>query len=98
MGNYPMGAEYDSNAPYNEAKTFECEDCKGKGYICHAYDIKEHKTFECSEEEYENMLDDEDEAIANGEYIIQGEILECPTCFGSGEIEYDDEFIEYDDE
>lgn len=35
MSNYPDGAEFDTNAPYNQKDPImqECDECKGKGKL-----------------------------------------------------------------
>lgn len=51
MGGYPMGAQYDTRAPWNqkEPTMVECTACAGKGHHWYACDIRNNTTTECTE-------------------------------------------------
>ncbi len=63
MGNYPMGAEYDDSAPYNEKEKVVKFDVNIKGVYYYPYkgslDIEDmlSKVQEALKEEFENVRD-----------------------------------------
>lgn len=99
-GYYPAGAEFDPRAPWNEREPtmVKCEACDGNGYHWHSYDfVADHET-ECTEEEWEALPEDEEEAEALGLTCIKGEKEVCDACDGEGEIEYEPDYDDYDED
>lgn len=86
-GYYPAGAEYDPRAPWNEREPtmIECAACGGKGYHWHAYD-------------FEADRETEEEAIAKRMHFIKGEKETCEVCDGEGEVEYEPDYDDYDED
>lgn len=91
LGGYPMGAEYDRNAPWNqkEPRMVECPACGGKGHHWHAYNIRDNRETECTELVWGMLPETEEEAEAKGENFCQGEVEVCEVCDGEGEVEDD---------
>lgn len=77
-----------------EPRMIECPSCQGHGYIWHRYDIEENEETEVTEEEFNTLPVDEDEAAEKGERYCQGDKETCPVCDGTGEIEEDYELYE----
>ena len=50
LGGYPLGADYDPRAPWNqkEPTMVKCEACNGKGKHWYAYNIEENTETECT--------------------------------------------------
>ena len=99
-GYYPMGAEFDSSAPYNqrEPRMVTCEACDGKGYHWFNYNTETDEQHEITEDEWHQLLADEDVAEANGIIIIQGNVESCEVCGGIGKVEYEEDYEpDYDD-
>lgn len=86
-GYYPAGAADDPRAPFNEPRTCACKSCRGTGYKFYAYDLSSNKEYEVTEEEYQSLYEDEDEAADAGIAIIKGDEVECDECQGIGEVE-----------
>ena len=99
-GYYPAGAEFDPRAPWNEREPtmVECAACGGKGYHWYAYDIEADYETECSEEVWNMLPETEEEAEAKGEHIIKGEKETCEVCDGEGEVEYEPDYDNYDED
>lgn len=99
-GYYPAGAENDPRAPWNEREPtyVECAACGGKGYHYHAYDINTGSETECTEQTYNLLPEDEDEAIARGQHFCKGEMETCDVCDGEGEVEYEPDYDDYDED
>lgn len=100
IGGYPMGAEYDPCAPWNqkEPAMVECSGCSGKGHHWHAFDIRHNRETECTELVWNKLPETEEEAEAKGENYIRGEVEVCSVCDGNGEVEYDEDYEpDYDD-
>lgn len=53
---------------------------------------------ECTEEEYDQLPETEEEAEAKGEHIIKGEKETCEVCDGEGEVEYEPDYDDYDED
>lgn len=85
-GYYPAGAEYDPRAPWNEREPtmIECAACGGKGYHWHAYDFEADRETECTEETWELLPETEKET--------------CEVCDGEGEVEYEPDYDDYDED
>lgn len=86
-GGYPLGAQYDPRAPYNEV-TETCPECDGEGVIYMAWNMNR-----CSEERvnphlYSMLPKNESKAILRGSILIQDEPHECTRCDGAGYIVY----------
>lgn len=96
-GYYPAGAESDPRAPWNEREPtmVECAACGGTGYHYYAYDFVADCETECTEEEYDQLPESEEEAEAKGEHIIKGEKETCEVCDGEGEVEYEPDYDDY---
>lgn len=99
-GYYPAGAEHDPDAPWNkrEPTMVECAACGGKGYHWHTYDFEADNETECSEEVWNMLPETEEEAEAKGEHIIKGEKETCEVCDGEGEVEYEPDYDDYDED
>lgn len=91
IGGYPMGAEYDPRAPWNqiEPRMIECSACGGKGHHWCAYDIRNNREIECTELVWDMLPETEEEAEARGENFCRGEVVVCEVCDGEGEVEDD---------
>ena len=76
----------------------ECAACGGKGYHWYAYDIEADYETECSEEVWNMLPETEEEAEAKGEHIIKGEKETCEVCDGEGEVEYEPDYDDYDED
>lgn len=102
-GYYPAGAEFDPRAPWNQEDPVmvECDDCDGTGYHFYSYDFVNDIEKECTETEWENLPDTEEEAKALDLVQIKGDKVTCDVCNGEGEVEeepYEPDYDEYDDE
>lgn len=97
-GYYPAGAQFDSNAPWNQhdPNYIKCEACDGKGYHWHAYDIKNDSEVECTREAWLCLPETEEEAMALGQRYIQGDVESCEACEGRGEIDEDVYWADYE--
>lgn len=91
--NYPMGAEHDPRAPWNQVdpEMEECPECHGHGKIWYAYDFRNDEDVECTKTTWQLLPDDEDEATAKGGHFIKGDVLTCSNCDGTGEVEVEKE-------
>lgn len=89
--NCPIGCEYHPNAPWNgkEPTTLKCEACGGHGKNWYAYHVQKAMLVECSENMYNELPDQEEEAINN---LIQGDILTCDVYDGTGEVIYEPDY------
>lgn len=99
-GYYPLGAEYDPRAPWNEKEPnmVKCEACDGKGSHWYAYNIETNEETECTEEAWLCLPETEDATEANGQHYCRGEKEICEVCGGIGEIEYEEDYEpDYDD-
>ncbi len=99
-GGYPLGAEYDPRAPWNEKEPVmvKCEACDGKGKHWYAYDISANRETECTETTWNILPETEELAEASRNRYMRGEVEICEVCDGSGEIEYEEDFEpDYDD-
>lgn len=98
-GYYPAGAEHDPDAPWNkrEPTMVECAACGGTGYHYYAYNFETDRDTECTEDEYNQLPDDEEEAIAKNQCIIKGIKEPCEVCDGEGEVEYEPDYDDYDE-
>ena len=63
-----------------------------------AYDIEADYETECSEEVWNMLPETEEEAEAKGEHIIKGEKETCEVCDGEGEVEYEPDYDDYDED
>lgn len=100
-GGYPMGAEYDPRAPWNEREPtmVKCAACDGNGKHWFAYNIATGNEVECGEDAWNTLYDDEELADANGVKLIRGSVETCEVCNGEGDVEYDEDFEpDYDDD
>ncbi|MFA6726935.1 MAG: hypothetical protein WCS17_01820 [Prevotella sp.] len=80
LGGYPLGAENDSAAPYNE-HSHTCERCHGEGEIYFKFDRRKDDYIEVTWKEW-NSLPDESEEVR----FCKGEECRCPDCDGDGVI------------
>lgn len=99
-GYYPLGAEHDPRAPWNEIEPHyvKCEACNGKGCHWYAYNFEKNEDKECTEETWWCLPETEEEAEAKQQHYIRGEIETCDVCDGAGEVEYEDDYEpDYDD-
>ncbi len=99
-GYYPLGAEHDPRAPWNEIEPHyvKCEACNGKGCHWYAYNFEKNEDTECTEETWWCLPETEEEAEAKRQHCIRGEIETCDVCDGVGEVEYEDDYEpDYDD-
>lgn len=87
-GYYPAGAEFDPRAPWNEREPT----------MVYAYDFEADYETECSEEVWNMLPETEEEAEAKGEHIIKGEKETCEVCDGEGEVEYEPDYDDYDED
>lgn len=99
-GYYPSGAAFDPRAPWNarEPAMVTCEACGGKGCHWYAYDFTADRDTECSELQWLALPDTEEEAVSLGLTCIKGEKETCDVCDGNGEIEYEPDYDDYDDD
>lgn len=95
-GYYPAGAECDPGAPWNEREPemVECPACGGTGCHWHAYDFADNRETECTEQTYNLLPEDEDEAVARGQHYCKGLKETCEACNGTGEVEYEPDYDE----
>lgn len=64
-----------------------CPDCGGTGHgPYYKFDTIERRDIECSEEVYNLLPEDEDEAEEMGERYCKQDVETCPTCRGDGVI------------
>lgn len=99
-GGYPLGAEYDPRAPWNqkEPRMVKCEACDGKGHHWLACDIVTGKETECTEEAWLCLPETEKEAESKSQRYMRGEKETCEVCDGAGEVEYEEDYEpDYDD-
>lgn len=99
-GYYPLGAEHDPRAPWNEIEPHyvKCEACNGKGCHWYAYNFEKNEDTECTEETWWCLPETEEKAEAKRQHYIRGEIETCDVCDGVGEVEYEDDYEpDYDD-
>lgn len=75
IGNLPLGAEYESDAPWNEPERITCPDCDGRGEWFTRYDEVTDTTEDIEWEEY-SKLSPEEQREFDREF--------CPNCDGSG--------------
>lgn len=81
-----------------EPRMIDCAACQGHGYTWYKYDLEQDRETEVTEEEYNALPVDEDEAREKGLRFCQGEIETCSVCDGTGEVERDDLYEpEWDD-
>lgn len=90
VGGYPLGAEYDARAPWNQKDDTECERCKGTGKIHYAIDVRSGKETEVTDIAYMILPDDED-GLQYGQHYIKGDCSTCRICNGDGYITEDDD-------
>ena len=72
--------------------------CGGKGYHWYAYDFEADRETECSEETWNILPETEEEAIAKRMHFIKGEKETCEVCDGEGEVEYEPDYDDYDED
>ena len=99
-GYYPLGAEHDPRAPWNEIEPHyvKCEACNGKGCHWYAYNFEKNEDTECTEETWWCLPETEEDAEDKRQHYIRGEIETCDVCDGVGEVEYEDDYEpDYDD-
>ena len=99
-GYYPLGAEHDPRAPWNEIDPHyvKCEACNGKGCHWYAYNFEKNEDTECTEETWWCLPETEEDEEAKRQHYIRGEIETCDVCDGVGEVEYEDDYEpDYDD-
>lgn len=99
-GGYPLGAEYDPRAPWNETipAMVKCEACNGKGKHWYAYNIETNKDIECTETTWNALPATEELAEIIRSRYMRGEVEVCEVCDGTGEVEYEEDYEpEYDD-
>lgn len=93
LGGYPMGAQYDPRAPWNqpdyETEYRECEECQGKGHLYYATNRHTGKDVEVTRTTYYMLPETEELAIARGSKYYRSEDCDCDICNGTGEIEVD---------
>ena len=53
---------------------------------------------ECTEETWELLPETEEEAIAKRMHFIKGEKETCEVCDGEGEVEYEPDYDDYDED
>ena len=72
-----------------ELRMTECPECGGKGYIYHSFNIKTRELARTTEEAFQILPFDEDDAKDERKTFCQGDIDVCPVCGGEGEIPED---------
>lgn len=70
-----------------EPKMKECPECNGKGVHYYAYDMDSGDTYECTQEEYDTLPDEESMAELAGTRRCKAESEICRECDGCGEVE-----------
>lgn len=96
-GGYPLGADYDPYAPWNE-RMVKCEAFDGNGKHWYAYNIEADSETECTESVWNALPETEEIAGARGEHLSRGRVDTCEICDGNGEIEYEEDYEpDYDD-
>ena len=64
-----------------------CPDCEGSGHLPYmAYDIMGKREISVTEQEWNILPDNEDEADDQGARFCKVEIEVCPTCMGEGRL------------
>jgi len=99
FGGYPLGAQYDPRAPWNEVVVAMsvCPDCGGKGRHWYACRIETYRETECTEEAWLALPSCEAEAVFTHDLCIRGGVDTCETCDGEGEVEQqEDHRFDYD--
>lgn len=64
----------------------------------YAYDFEADYKTECSEETWNMLPETEEEAIAKRMHFIKGEKEICEVCDGEGEVEYEPNYDDYDED
>lgn len=98
--NCPLGAEYDSQAPWHqkEPHMVKCEACNGIGYHYYAYNFDTNRESECTETAYMLLPESEEEARRTRGHYVKGVKEICEVCDGVGEVEYEEDYEpDYDD-
>lgn len=94
LGDYPIGAECDPRAPWNQREPAmeECAACAGKGRHWYACDLRDDTETECTELVWDMLPETKKAAKERGENFYRGEVEVCLCCDGEGEVEYDDDY------
>ena len=85
-GGYPLGAQYDSRAPWNQPSPVTCPDCDGEGRIYTAIDLRTGKETRVTRTAWLAIPDSEDTARALRQWYYRGDEEECETCCGEGSV------------
>ena len=94
LGGYPLGAQYDRRAPYNQPDPKPCPACEGFGRRYYAVDIRDGMETEVTRATYMILPRTEEEARAKRQWYARANYEDCPVCEGTGELypeEDDDE-------
>ena len=83
-GGYPLGAQYDPRAPWNQPDPVTCPDCDGEGCIYTAIDIRTGKEPRVTRSTWIVLPESEELAVMMRQHYIRGEEVECETCCGEG--------------
>lgn len=60
--------------------------------------LRPDRETECTEETWELLPETEEEAIAKRMHFIKGEKETCEVCDGEGEVEYEPDYDDYDED
>lgn len=82
----------------DQSESDTCPECGGECWIYEAYNIESGESFRVSAAEYDELLDDEDAALAAHRNLCKGDINRCPTCEGDGYVTKLDDPDDYFDE
>lgn len=64
----------------------ECPDCGGSGFHYHIFNLATREHTRCTEEVFNDLPYDEDDARDSNTNVCQGDIRTCDTCNGDGVI------------
>lgn len=62
----------------------QCDNCGGEGWLYFAYNIETKESFRVSCAEYDELPDEEDDALAANRKLCKGDIERCSQCNGDG--------------
>lgn len=100
-GGYPLGAEYDPRAPWNERPRERrcCAECNGEGYRYWIADVRTGDERTTTEKGYKMCPTTRELAIKHRHRFYRIEEERCEICGGEGEVEIDvDDYFNFDDD
>lgn len=93
-GGYPLGAEYDPRAPWNERprRMRRCQCCDGQGFFYWIADVKTGEEQTTTERAYKMYPASLEQAIKRRTRFYRVEMERCEVCEGEGQVEIDDPY------